>query len=77
MGSAVARALAHLRAPTEAQHQRHARDRLSRSQGRLHLTSAMPLSDQQRKSNLRLALILATVALVFAVGFVVKMVWLR
>jgi hypothetical protein len=50
---------------------------LSRSQGRLHLTSAMPLSDQQRKSNLRLALILATVALVFAVGFVVKMVWLR
>jgi hypothetical protein len=37
----------------------------------------MPLSDQQRKANLRLALILASVALVFAVGFVVKMVWLR
>jgi hypothetical protein len=37
----------------------------------------MPLSDRQRKANLRLALILASVALVFAVGFVVKMVWLR
>ena len=37
----------------------------------------MPLSERQRKANLRLALILASVALVFAVGFVVKMVWLR
>ena len=36
----------------------------------------MALTDNQRKANLRLALILASVALVFAVGFVVKMVWL-
>jgi hypothetical protein len=37
----------------------------------------MPLSDQQRKANLRLALILASVAAMFAIGFIVKMVWLR
>jgi hypothetical protein len=30
-------------------------------------------SEQQRKANLRLALILATVALAFGVGFIVKM----
>jgi hypothetical protein len=30
------------------------------------------LSEQQRKANLRLALILASVAAVFALGFVVK-----
>jgi len=36
----------------------------------------MALTDKQRKANVRLALILASVALVFAVGFVVKMVWL-
>jgi hypothetical protein len=33
------------------------------------------LSEQQRKANLKLGLILASVALVFAVGFIVKMVW--
>lgn len=32
----------------------------------------MALDEQQRKANRRLALILATVALVFAVGFVAK-----
>jgi hypothetical protein len=36
----------------------------------------MAQSPQQRKANVRLALILATVALAFAVGFVVKIVWL-
>ncbi len=36
----------------------------------------MPLSDQQRKANLKLALILASVAAIFALGFVVKMMWL-
>ena len=36
----------------------------------------MALTPQQRKSNLRLALILASVAVVFAIGFVTKMVWL-
>jgi hypothetical protein len=33
------------------------------------------VTEQQRKANLRLALILATVAAVFAVGFVAK-IWL-
>ena len=33
------------------------------------------LTEAQRKANLRLGLILATVALVFGVGFVVK-IWL-
>lgn len=32
----------------------------------------MTLNEQQRKSNLRLALILASVAVVFALGFVAK-----
>ena len=36
----------------------------------------MALTPQQRKANLRLALILASVAAVFAIGFVTKMVWL-
>jgi hypothetical protein len=34
------------------------------------------LTDQQRKANLRLALILASLAVVFGVGFVVKIWWL-
>ena len=34
----------------------------------------MTLTEQQRKANLRLALILASVAVVFFVGFVVKIV---
>lgn len=32
-------------------------------------------TEQQRKANFRLGLILATVALAFALGFVVKIVW--
>ena len=32
-------------------------------------------SQQQRKANLRLGLILASVALAFALGFVAKMLW--
>jgi hypothetical protein len=35
----------------------------------------MPTGDQ-RKANVRLALILATVALVFGLGFVVKIWWM-
>ena len=31
--------------------------------------------DRQRKANLRLALILASVALAFALGFVAKIAW--
>lgn len=34
------------------------------------------LDPAQRRANLRLALILASVALAFAVGFVAKMAWL-
>ncbi len=33
----------------------------------------MPPSEQQRRANVRLGLILATVALAFAVGFVIKL----
>ncbi len=36
----------------------------------------MALSPQQRKANLRLALILASVAAMFAIGFVTRMIWL-
>lgn len=32
-------------------------------------------SEQQRKANFRLAIILATVASVFALGFVAKIAW--
>ena len=34
------------------------------------------MTTEQRKANLRLAWILASVALAFLVGFMVKMVWL-
>ena len=34
---------------------------------------AQPMNDEQRKKNLRMALILASVALVFFIGFVAKM----
>lgn len=34
------------------------------------------VTGQQRKANLRLALILASLALAFGLGFVVKVVWL-
>ena len=35
----------------------------------------MAVTEQQRKANLRLGLILASVAVMFGVGFVVKMIW--
>ena len=35
----------------------------------------MSPAQQQRKANVRLGLVLASVALVFALGFVVKMTW--
>jgi hypothetical protein len=35
------------------------------------------LTEQQRKANLRLALILAAVALTFLLGFLAKMIWIR
>ncbi len=33
-------------------------------------------TEEQRRANVRLGLILASVALVFALGFVIKIVWL-
>ena len=36
----------------------------------------MAVSEQQRKANLKLALILATVAVVFGAGFVLKVIFL-
>ncbi|MDP1937660.1 MAG: cytochrome oxidase small assembly protein [Hylemonella sp.] len=35
----------------------------------------MAVSEQQRKANLRLGLILASVAVIFAVGFVTKIIF--
>ena len=34
------------------------------------------MSPDQKKSNLRMALVLASVAIVFMLGIVIKMVWL-
>ena len=36
----------------------------------------MAMTPEQKKSNLRLALILASIAAVFLLGFVAKMLWL-
>jgi hypothetical protein len=36
----------------------------------------MSSTDQQRKANARLGWILATIALSFGIGFVVKIIWL-
>ena len=35
------------------------------------------MDDDRKKSNLRLGLILGSVALVFFLGFIARMVWLR
>ncbi len=37
----------------------------------------MTSTEQQRKANVRLGLILAAVALLFGLAFIVKMVWMR
>ena len=37
----------------------------------------MPLPEEQRKANRKLGLILASIALVFALGFIAKMVLFR
>ncbi len=37
----------------------------------------MPMSDEQRKANRKLGLILASVAIAFALGFIAKMVLFR
>ena len=43
---------------------------------RVNTTTSAVMDDRQRKANVRLALILASVALVFALGFIAKMAWL-
>lgn len=37
----------------------------------------MTPTEQHRKANVRLGLILATIALVFGIGFAVRMIWFR
>ena len=37
----------------------------------------MPLPEDKKMANVRLALILASMALVFLLGYFVRMVWLR
>ena len=41
------------------------------------MDSAMPLPEDKKMANVRLALILASMALVFLLGYFVRMVWLR
>ena len=61
--------MAHLRNAAEAGRDGDPRHRLSP-------VFAMPVTEAQRKANVRLALILATLALAFGIGFVVKIWWL-
>jgi hypothetical protein len=37
---------------------------------------AMAMDPERKKNNVRMALVLASIALVFFLGFVLKMVWL-
>ena len=60
--------MAHLRDTAQAGRQRHPRH---------WLKIRMAPTEQQRKANLRLGLILAAVAVMFGVAFVARMVWLR
>ena len=41
------------------------------------MDSAMPLPEDKKKANVRLALILASMALVFLLAFFARMAWLR
>ena len=72
MGGAVTGAFPHLRDTAQAGHNSYAHHRLIS----IRHTCNMPLSPQQRKANLRLALILASVAAMFVLGFVTKIAWL-
>ena len=45
--------------------------------GQQHRSASMALPEDKRKANVRLGLILASLALVFLLGFVVRIVWLR
>jgi len=67
MGSAFACTFPHLREPTQAGRHSDPRDRLI----------DMAMTPEQRKNNVRLGLILASVALAVLVGFVAKLVLLN
>ena len=45
--------------------------------GQQHRSASMALPEDKRKANVRLGLILASLALVFQLRFVVRMAWLR
>jgi hypothetical protein len=70
MGNPVTCAFPHLREPAQAQRSRQSRHRLNASD---RYDPHMALSPHTKKSNLRLALILASVVAVFFLGFVLKM----
>jgi hypothetical protein len=67
VGSAFTCTIPHLRKPTQAGRDCDPRDRLIE----------MAMTPEQKKSNLRLGLILASVALAVMVGFVAKLVLLQ
>ena len=85
MGSAVAGALPHLREPAEAGRHRDPRDRLTQAPRTRRFTRppdieavpAMSLSsNDKRRQNRKLGLILASVAVVFFLGFFAKVMLL-
>ena len=63
MGSAISGTFSHLRDATQAGRHGNARDRLN------------AMTQEQKKNNLRMGLTLASVALVFFIGFMVKMIF--
>jgi len=72
VGGAVAGAVPHLRDAAAAQRRRHQDHR--RGAKRPRLSGVSDVADERRsKANLRLALILASIAIVFFVGFIAKM----
>lgn len=68
MGSAVAGAFPHLRNAAEAERRRNPRG--------TRLREITTMSSDKKNANLKLALILASVALVFFVGIIAKMLLL-
>ena len=69
MGSSFACTVSHLRDPPASGRQRDESYRL------IQLLSGITMTPEQKKSNLKLALTLASVVLVFFVGFMAKSVF--
>jgi hypothetical protein len=63
MGSAFAGAVPHLRDPAQAGRHRHQGDWL--------------MTPEQKKNNRRMGLVLASIAVVFFIGFIARMLLLR